>query len=423
MLKNSALSLFKDFEIPDHLLSLSQTVEDEMRETEMTMNDLASRNFLKGLKAFSDVGISESHLQASRGYGYFDAGREALERLFARIFGAEEALVRPQLISGTHAIRCALFGLLRPGDEVLVVPEIPYDTLQPLFGLRKASGSLSEWGVQVRGVSAQDCLSGKIQMGEKTRVLFVQRSKGYAWRESISISVLTKLVQWAKSVNPGIYVAVDNCYGEFVEDQEPCDIGADLAAGSLIKNPGGGLAPTGGYVAGTSEAVEKAAAALTAPGLGKEVGPTLGLMRDFLTGIYLAPLFVGEALKTANYASGLFKALGYAVLPEPDAPRTDIIQAIQLGSREKVLAFARGLQRAGPLDSHAIPQPFPMAGYADPVVMAGGTFVQGGSLELSCDAPLREPFRVYVQGGLSFLHGKLGLLLAAREVMKNAFSI
>lgn len=416
MLQALASLLTGQWGISESLLRLALEIENTSRNRLLAYQSITDFNALKVLKAFREVGVSEAHLQASHGYGYFDLGRESLDRVFAEIFGAEDALVRPQLISGTQAIRVALFGALRPGDELLVVPALPYDTLLPVFGLKEASGSLKEWGVSIRGIEAREILEDRMNLTDRSKVMFIQRSKGYRWQPSISISELSALIAKIKSCSPKVWVVVDNCYGEFVEEKEPTEVGADLVVGSLLKNPGGGLSPTGGYLAGKAELIHRAAAALNAPGLGKDVGPTLSLGRSFFTGLFLAPQFVGEALKTVHFAAELFDRLGYRVLPEPGDHRTDIIQAIALGTREAVLAFARGIQKAGPLDRSAIPLGAAMAGYADEIVMSGGTFTQGGSLELSCDAPLRPPFAVYVQGGLFALHGKLGILLAATEV-------
>ncbi len=419
MLGQIASDLTHFWNIPKRLVDFAIEVENALELQEKKIDNRAQRNFLKVLSGFRQAGVRESHLLPSHGYGYFDEGREVLDSLYASVFGGEDALVRHQLVSGTHALRCALFGLLRPGDVVAMIPEIPYDTLHPLFGLSENAGSLCAWGVKAVGLSLAGLEEAKLQLPEKTKVVFIQRSKGYAWRDSISIERLERIIRRIKSIRSDISVVVDNCYGEFVEEKEPCDVGADLAVGSLIKNPGGGMAPTGGYIVGKSEAVAKASVALTAPGLGKEVGPTLGISRSFFVGLFLAPQFVGEALKTSLFSARLFERLGYEVLPDFRHERTDIIQAIQLGSREKVLAFARGLQSAGPLEQRAVPEGAPMAGYTDEIVMAGGTFIQGGSLELSCDAPLRSPYIVYLQGGLSSFHGKLGVLLAAREVEES----
>lgn len=419
MVRRTASILKDEWGVSDSLLDAAAASEDAIAASCEAIDALSSRRFLKLMGAFRAAGVKESHLHPSFGYGYYDSGRETLDCLFARALGAEDALVRHQLVSGTHALRCALFGLLRPGDELLVVPDAPYDTMRPIFGLKPSPGSLAEWGVSVRLASAADVLSGAAAPGEKTAAVLIQRSKGYAWQDSISIATIEKLIASVKGSKHSVKVVVDNCYGEFVEEREPCEIGADLAVGSLIKNPGGGLAFTGGYVAGKAGAVEQAAIQLTAPGLAKEVGATLGTTRNVFTGLFLAPRFVAEALKTALFAAHLFGSLGYDVLPSADEPRTDIIQAVRLGSRGKVLAFARGIQEAGPLDQGAIPEGAPMAGYADRVVMASGSFVQGGSLELSCDAPLREPYIVYLQGGLTSAHGKLGVLLAARRVLEE----
>ncbi len=409
--------LKKEWGIPQTLLDIASSCEKENQSQEESFQIAAEKKKLKILKAFREAGVQEFHLQASSGYGYHDLGREVVDRVFASSFGAEKALVRHQFVSGTHALKTALFSLLRPGDTVLVVPDPPYDTLYPLLGLRKSEGSLREWDISVLYADPQEILSDKIGLNSKIKVVFIQRSKGYSWKNSISVSEIEALISHLKTKQPNLQIVVDNCYGEFVEEKEPSEIGADLIAGSLIKNPGGGMVLTGGYLAGSSAAVEKAAAQFTAPGLGQSVGPSLGMTRSFLMGVFFAPEIVAAALKTAVFASRLFKELGYRVLPEPEDKRSDIIQAIELKTPEKVLAFAKGIQEAGPLDHFSIPEPSLMAGYQDQILMAGGTFVQGGSLELSCDAPMRPPYAVYLQGSLSAIHGKLGVLLAAKEVI------
>lgn len=419
-LSQMASTLKLDWGIPDSLIEIALEAEEQSRSFEAKCDFVAGKNFLKVLRGFESAGAANAHLTGSHGYGYFDAGREALDHLYAAVFGGEDALVRSQFVSGTHVLRTALFGLLRPGDHLLVLPAAPYDTLLAVFGLRPAAGSLNEWGVKVSTSDIHGFLEDGFQWPDPLKAVFIQRSKGYRWQDSISIEQLSQAIKKVKSRSAATVVVVDNCYGEFVEEQEPPEVGADLTAGSLLKNPGGGICPTGGYLVGKRALVEQAAAALTAPGLGKEVGPTLGVTRNFFHGLFLAPGFVGEALKTAQFGSALFKRLGYSVLPGSPEKRTDIIQAIELESREAVLAFARGIQSAGPLDSSAVPVGAPMAGYSDPIVMAGGTFIQGGSLELSCDAPLRPPYVVYVQGGLSSLHGKLGYLLAAKALQESA---
>jgi cystathionine beta-lyase family protein involved in aluminum resistance len=417
MVRGNTALLEKEWGIPQHLLDLAVLCEQEIQPQVEKIQAAAEERLLKVLTAFRSAELKEFHLQGSSGYGYHDLGRDAADKVFALCFGAEAALVRHQFVSGTHALKTALFGLLRPGDAVLAVPSSPYDTLHPLFGLRKTEGSLHDWGISVLYADPGDILQGKVDLNSKIKVGFIQRSKGYVWRDSISVKTIKNLIEFLREKQPDIQIVVDNCYGEFVEEKEPSEVGADLIAGSLIKNPGGGMALTGGYLAGRSEAVEKAASQFTAPGLGKAVGATMGMTRAILMGIFLSPRMVAETLKTAVFASSLFKALGYRVLPESHAERTDIIQAIELKSPGKVLAFAKGLQSAGPLDHVSIPEDSPMAGYQDRILMAGGSFVQGGSLELSCDAPMRPPYAVYLQGGLFSAHGILGVLRAAKEVL------
>lgn len=378
-------------------------------------------NHEKVLGAFHRARISEYHLQGSTGYGYGDAGREAVEKVFAGVFGAEASLVRGQIASGTHAIALCLFGVLRPGDEMLGITGKPYDTMEETIGLRGAApGNLKDWGISFKQV---DLLPGgkpdfkgiKENIGNKTRMIMLQRSRGYDWRPAITISQIEELCTFIRGIKKDVIIFVDNCYGEFVEEKEPIEAGADLAAGSLIKNMGGGIAPTGGYVAGRADLVEMAANRLTAPGIGGEVGATLNFNRWFFQGMFIAPHVVSEALKGSVFAAALFERLGYEVSPRYNEPRSDIIQAIRLGHEEEMVAFCRGLQKGSPLDGHVVPEPAPMPGYNDRVIMAGGTFVAGSTIELSADGPLREPYAIYMQGGLSKEYVKLGIISAARE--------
>nr|WP_041570757.1 methionine gamma-lyase family protein [Candidatus Desulforudis audaxviator] len=404
----------------DRLLMLADEVEQEITGVCREIEKTAFFNHQKVLAAFHEQRVSEAHFRGTTGYGYGDLGREVLERVWARIFGAESALVRLQIVSGTHALAVGLFGLCRPGDELVAVGK-PYDTLERVIGIREAPGSLAEMGVSYRQVDLSpdgepDPEGLLAALGPRTRVILLQRSRGYEWRSPLHLEAMARLIDAVKLRFPRVCVVVDNCYGEFVETREPCQVGADLVCGSLIKNPGGGLAPSGGYLAGSAECVELAAARLTAPGLGRAVGASLGDLRLLFQGLYLAPHFVAEALKGAVFAARLFERLGYEVRPGFADRRTDIVQAIRLGTAERVVAFCRGIQKASPVDAHAVPEPAPLPGYRDGVVMAAGTFVQGASLELSADAPLREPFAVYLQGGFSREYVKLGVLAAAREL-------
>lgn len=410
-------------QLSQQLWDLTEKVEEKIRPVVGKIQQQAFNNHRKVLAAFAQEKVSDYHLKGSTGYGYGDQGREVLERVMARVLGAEAALVRSQIVSGTHAIALALFGVLRPGDELLCVTGNPYDTLEEVIGLKgRAAGSLTDWGVTYRQV---ELLPGGMPdleaigeaISEKTRMVAIQRSRGYSWRPSLDIERLKELIAFIKGVKNDVVVFVDNCYGELVEAQEPTEVGADLIAGSLIKNLGGGLAPTGGYVAGREELVKLAANRWTAPGIGGAVGASLDLNRQLFQGLFLAPHVVGEALQGAVFTSGFFAELGFQVSPQYDELRTDLIQAIKLGSRELLQAFCRGLQQASPVDAHVVPEPWAMPGYQDQVIMAGGTFVQGSTIELSADGPMREPYAVYLQGGLCREHVKLGALLAAENVL------
>ncbi|ABO50401.1 aluminum resistance family protein [Desulforamulus reducens MI-1] len=408
----------------DILDKLANEVEMEVQSVYREIEARAMTNHQRVLKGFHLAKTSDYHLRGTTGYGYNDTGREALEKIYAHIFGAEAALVRGQIVSGTHAIAIALFGMLRPGDELLAVQGSPYDTLEEIIGKRgNAPGSLKDLGISYNQVELTpegtlDWEGIEAALNPRTRVMLVQRSRGYAWRPSLTMAELQKLINYIKKRAPQVYVFVDNCYGELVETLEPTAIGADLIAGSLMKNPGGGLAPTGGYVAGRKDLVERAANRWTAPGIGAEVGPSLGHQGLLFQGIFLAPHIVAEALKGAVFAARLFERLGFKVSPAYDEQRSDIIQAIALESPERLVAFCRGIQGASPVDAHALPEPDYMPGYEDDVIMAAGTFVQGASLELTADAPLRQPYAVYLQGGLSKEYVRIGVINAAKNVLK-----
>jgi len=407
-----------------HLVEETEQSEAVIRATART-RDIAASNGLKVLHAMQHSRLSDSHFVDSTGYGYHDVGRAALEATFAAIFHAEAALVRPQLISGTHALAVALFGNLRPGDTLYSPVGAPYDTLESVIGIRPAIGSLAEYGVAYRqtpltpeGGFDLPAIRRTLTECAAIRMVTIQRSKGYAWRPSFTIAQIESLIREIRALRPDICIMVDNCYGEFVEEREPIEAGADLIAGSLIKNPGGGIAPGGGYVAGKADYVARAATRLTAPGIGAEVGPTLGMTRALLTGLFLAPQTVCHCIEGAILAAAVFERLGFPVNPAPDAVRTDIVQAIQLGDAQKVLAFCRGIQRAAPVDSFVTPEAAPMPGYADGVVMAGGTFVQGSSIELSADAPMRPPYNMFLQGGLTAAHARAGVVYAVDAVQQ-----
>ena len=378
-------------------------------------------NHSKVLRAFHKARVSEFHLKGSTGYGYGDAGRDAVESVFASVFGSEAALVRGQIVSGTHAITLCLFGILRPGDEVLSISGAPYDTLQEVLGIRaNAPGNLAQWGIKYRevdflpdgGLDREGIISA---INKNTKMVIIQRSRGYEWRPALSISQISEACKMVRSVSDKAVIFVDNCYGEFVEETEPIEAGADLAAGSLIKNMGGGIAATGGYIVGKAELVEMAAHRLTAPGIGGEVGATLDYNRMFLQGVFSSPHIVCEALKGAVFASALFEKMGYVVSPKYNESRSDIVQGLCFENEEQMVAFCRGLQKGSPLDGYVVPEPVLMPGYTDKVVMAGGTFISGSTIELSADGPIREPYAVYMQGGISRDYVKLGLISAARE--------
>lgn len=387
--------------------------------------DIATHNHEKVLQAFQAERVSTYHLQGTTGYGLGDSGREVLDRVVARILGTEAALVRGQFVSGTHAIAAALFGVLRPGDHVISVSGAPYDTLEEVIGLRgKGQGSLIDFGISYDAIPLDS--QGKLQYAlihknitDKTRLLMVQRSCGYAWRDSMRISQLKELVTFVRSSYPHVLIFVDNCYGELVEKQEPGDVGVDLMAGSLIKNLGGSLAPTGGYVAGHSDLVKLTAQRLTAPGIGEHMGATLEWQRLFYQGLFFSPLTVSESIKGAVFSAAFWRALGFEVHPEPEAPRADLIQAVKLGSRAKMIAFCQGLQKGSPIDSHVLPIPSGMPGYEDEIIMAGGTFIQGATSEFSADGPLREPYIVYQQGGISSTYVQMGNILAALNLWQQ----
>ncbi|AGL01393.1 aminotransferase class I/II-fold pyridoxal phosphate-dependent enzyme [Desulfoscipio gibsoniae] len=400
-------------------------VEKRTEEIFCTLKPVEYANHCKVLNAFREARVSSYHLRGSTGYGYDDDGRDTLERVFAKVLGTEDALVRGQIVSGTHAIALCLFGVLKSGDTLLTVQGKPYDTLEEIIGVDNAAqGSLISMGVRYRQIELMpgDELNWQAideALRKPVKMVMLQRSCGYSIRPSLNMAQLDKLCRFIKERQPGTVIFVDNCYGEFVEQSEPTEHGADLIAGSLIKNPGGGLAPTGGYVAGRRQLVQLAARRLTAPGIGSDVGPTLGWQRQFYQGFYIAPHTVMEALRGAIWGACLFQELGYDVYPTPEMPRTDIIQAIVLGSADRLQAFCRGVQSASPVDSHVAPVPSPMPGYNYPVIMAAGTFVQGASLEFTADAPLREPYVVFFQGGLSLNYTQIGLIKAAEEILRR----
>lgn len=403
------------FGIDKKVLDFASDILDGLKERFNDIDDTAEYNQLKVLSAMQAENISEAHLHGSTGYGYDDAGRDSLEKVYAGVFKTEDALVRPQIVSGTHAINVALSGNLRPGDELLSPAGRLYDTMDEIIGIRPSFGSLKEYGISYRQAELKDdgtfdYEAVKDCINDKTRLVSIQRSKGYDSRPSFSVKEIGELIAFIKGIKQDVICMVDNCYGEFVEKKEPSELGADMVVGSLIKNPGGGLAPCGGYIAGKKEYVENAAYRLTSPGLGKEVGATLGVNPLMYQGLFLAPTVVSGALKGAVFAAELYGRLGFKTVPGGKDERTDIIQAVELGTPERLLAFCEGIQAAAPIDSFVKPVADAMPGYDSEVVMAAGAFVQGSSIELSADGPLREPYNVFFQGGLTWPHAKLGMI-------------
>ncbi|MCL1802897.1 MAG: methionine gamma-lyase family protein [Eubacteriaceae bacterium] len=396
-----------------------KSCEDELRSAFGEISEIAYMNQIKVIKAMQDAGLSERHFAMGTGYGYGDEGRDATEEIFARAFGAEKAIVRPQIASGTHAIAIGLYGLLRPGDELLSATSSPYETIGAFIGANGENsgyGTLADFGVKYRQIEFLDGYPDieliRNSVGAQTKAVFVQRSTGYSERSALTLNAISDIAKAAHASNPNACIFVDNCYGEFINAKEPLDAGADIIAGSLIKNPGGGLALTGGYIAGKQAFLGLIAARLTAPGIGDEVGANMGMVRHMLQGLFLAPRTVADALKGAVLTARVFENRGYRAFPSSTEERSDIIQAIALGSPEKVIAYCKAIQSASPVDAYASPEPQELPGYKSPVIMAAGNFVQGSSIELSADAPMREPYIVYQQGGLTYEHVKFGLCSA-----------
>ena len=415
-------NIYNDFGISDEVADFGKKIEKLISERFEMIDETAEYNQLKVLKAMQKNKVSTECFNTSTGYGYGDIGRDTLEEVYASLFNTEAALVRPQITCGTHALALALMSNLRPGDELLSPVGKPYDTLEEVIGIRPSKGSLAEYGITYSQVDlledgSFDYDNIKKAINNRTKIVTIQRSKGYATRPSFGVEDIGKLISFIKSVKPEVIVMVDNCYGELVERIEPTDVGADMVVGSLIKNLGGGLAPIGGYIAGKKECIENAAYRLTSPGLGKEVGATLGVMKDFYEGLFLAPTVVASALKTAIFAANIYENLGFKCVPDSKEDRHDIIQAVTLNSAEGLIAFCRGIQEASPVDSHLSCEPWDMPGYDDKVIMAAGTFISGASIELSADGPLRAPFNVYFQGGLSYAHGKIGILKSLQNMV------
>lgn len=415
---------YENFGIRESVENFGENILNRLKSRFEQIDDNADICSLKVISAMQKNKASESCLLGTTGYGYSDIGRDTLEKIYADVFHTEDALVRPQITCGTHALALALFSNLRPGDELLSISGKPYDTLEEVIGIRPSAGSLKEYGISYQQVDLKpdfepDYEGIKRAVNSNTKVVAIQRSKGYQTRKTLSVETIGKMIDCVKSVDKNIIVMVDNCYGEFVENREPSDVGADMVVGSLIKNPGGGLAPIGGYICGTKKCIENAAYRLTSPGLGKEVGASLGILPQFYQGLFLAPTVTASALKSAIFAANIYQELGFAVVPDANESRHDIIQAVTLGSKEGVEAFCKGIQAAAPIDSHLVPEGWDMPGYDSPVIMAAGAFVSGSSIELSADGPLKEPYAVYFQGGLTWPHGKLGIMMSLEYLIRE----
>jgi cystathionine beta-lyase family protein involved in aluminum resistance len=415
--------MYQHLEHGQSLKPLVKAVETQIAPIHKEIDERIESNQFRVLQSFQKHRVSDSHFIPSTGYGYDDNGRDTLEKIYADVFGGESGLVRPQIISGTHAISIALFGVLRPGDELLYITGKPYDTLEEIVGIRGSGvGSLKEFGISYRSISLAE--SGGVDypaiekaIAANTKMIGIQRSKGYATRPSFTVAEIKEMITFVKEIKPDVVVFVDNCYGEFVEDLEPCHVGADLIAGSLIKNPGGGLVKTGGYIVGKKEWVEACSYRMTSPGIGAEAGASLYSLQEMYQGFFMAPHVVGQALKGAVFTSALLEKLGMNTYPKWNAPRTDLIQSVQFDDREKMVAFCQTIQFASPINSHVTPYPSYMPGYEDDVIMAAGTFIQGASIELTADGPTRPPYVAYVQGGLTYSHVKMAVCMAINTLL------
>ena len=421
-------NIYRELGVSDQVYAYGERILASLKERFEAIDQVAEYNQMKVIKAMQENRVSDIHFAATTGYGYNDLGRDTLESVYASAFHGEAALVRPQLTSGTHALCVALSGNLRPGDELLSPVGKPYDTLEEVIGIRESVGSLKEYGVSYRQVDllpdgSFDFDGIRRALNEKTKLVTIQRSKGYATRPTLSVERIGELIRFIKEIKPEVICMVDNCYGEFVETVEPLDVGADMIVGSLIKNPGGGLAPIGGYIVGKKECVDRAAYRLTAPGLGKEVGATLGVPPSLFQGFFLAPTVGAGALTGAIFAANIYENLGFPVVPDGTESRHDIIQAVTFGTPEGVIAFCQGIQAAAPVDSFVTPEPWDMPGYDAPVIMAAGAFVQGSSIELSADGPIKPPYAVYFQGGLTWYHAKLGVLMSLQKLVEQGLTV
>lgn len=416
--------MYRELGISEPVYQFGQETESALKQRFEDIQKTAEYNQLKVIQAMQKCRVNEACFHYASGYGYNDVGRDILEEVYARVFHTDAALVRPQITCGTHALAIALAANLRPGDELLSPVGKPYDTLEEVIGIRPSKGSLAEYQISYRQVELT--AEGKIDypaidqaLNQKTRLITIQRSKGYQTRPTLSVAQIGELICFIKERRPDVICMVDNCYGEFVETTEPSDVGADMVVGSLIKNPGGGLAPIGGYIAGRADLIEACAYRLTSPGLGKEVGASLGVMQSFYQGLFLAPTVVSGALKGAVFAANIYQKLGFKVVPNGSESRHDIIQAVELGTPEGVTAFCQGIQSAAPVDSYVTPEPWAMPGYDSKVIMAAGAFVQGSSIELSADGPIKPPYAVYFQGGLTWEHAKLGILMSLQKLVEK----
>lgn len=416
--------MYKELGISEEIINFSDEIVKDLEERFKKIDEIAEYNQLKVIYAMQKNRVNATCFAGTTGYGYNDAGRDTLEAVYADCFHTEAALVRPQIVCGTHALAVALSANLLPGDELLSPVGKPYDTLEEVIGIRKSACSLAEYGVTYRQVDlledgSFDWDGIRNAINEKTKLVTIQRSKGYQMRPTLSVKQIGELIAFVKSVKPDVICMVDNCYGEFVDYNEPSDVGADMTVGSLIKNPGGGLAPIGGYIVGKKACIDRCAYRLSAPGLGQEVGATLGLMTSLYQGFFMAPTVVAGALKGAIFAARAYEKLGFNVVPNGTEPRHDIIQSVELGSAERMIAFCKGIQKAAPVDSYVVPEPYAMPGYNSDVIMAAGAFVQGSSIELSADGPVEEPYAVYFQGGLTWQHAKLGIMMSMQMLYEN----
>lgn len=417
--------MFSQFQNGERLQTLTRATEEKIRGQHEKIQQTAEFNQLKVLKSFREQKVSDFHFTPSTGYGYDDAGRDTLEKVYAQVFGGEAALVRPQIISGTHAISLSLFGVLLPGDELLYITGKPYDTLEEIVGIRgKGTGSLKEYDItyqhtELTPSGRPDFKAIRNAISDKTRMIGIQRSKGYADRPSFTIEEIREMISFVKEIKPDVVVFVDNCYGEFVEEKEPCEVGADLVAGSLIKNPGGGLAKTGGYIAGKKELVERCSYRLTSPGIGAEAGASLYSLLEMYQGFFLAPHVTAQALKGAVFTAALLESLGMETNPAWNEERTDLIQSVKFNDEKRMVSFCQAIQLVSPVNAHAVPYPGYMPGYEHDVIMAAGTFIQGASIELTADGPIRPPYIAYVQGGLTYEHVKIAILTAIDQLMEQ----